>query len=335
MKLASSLVSLAAAVQAQDLPAGTDNSAIAALNPRVQSPQPPGSPVSPQCWMEDLTYLLGYSEKVEVCESTGEEEISMDALMDEVDDELELEPRTFKQRVMAMAVEMITDYGDTNKVFGTKKKRSKKVLYSRLSNYGCWCNPNKQLVSARNGVAVDPMDEACKALYHCQKCLPIVHGESCPAEDGGNRKYKYGYYKQRNGGGVDCMRRKNNDCGYNTCQCAKEFAERVGRLFIDPDWEWNNQYWLNPTFVKKVKRKKPAKKKEHMNFDKKKFELFDFHLECTTDVGSGMTLDCCGVFPHIKPYNADLRSCCKNMQPYETNLQSCCDDGSVRAFGDC
>lgn len=289
-----------------------------------------------QCRTVNLEKWTGSHEEIEVCDADINDPETMEEIMAAVDDEIELDPRSYKRRVMMMAADLITDNVPSPhglEEYSRNKKR--RVLYTRLSNYGCWCDPNNALLQARNGFAVDEIDQACKELFHCHKCLPIENGDSCSPEDGKGREYRHTYDVVD---GINCQNPKNDNCGYNKCQCAKDFAEKVAAIWGSGDWEWNNAYWLNKKFVRRVLKNRPHPVEGNEKwFEKDNFMLFDYQFNCAVGERSpAKELACCGEFPNIKPYDLETRECCKAaFRPYEPNMQSCCQDGRVRDIGEC
>jgi len=290
-----------------------------------------------QCTTVDMTEYLGFHEEIEVCDNGSQE--TMEEIMAAVDEMSELDARTYKRRIMFMATDLILDtVEEPEGLEGYSRGKMRKVLYGRLSNYGCWCDPNQGLLQARNGFVADPMDQACKDLFQCQKCLPIEHGESCPSADGNNREYKYRYNSEDEVSGISCDHHKNDQCGNDKCSCAKRFAETVASLWGEGDWQWDNAYWLNKNFVKRVLKNRPHRNTDSDRwFEKDNFELFDWSFNCALGTASPQNeIACCGVFPNIKPYNADSRLCCPAAsRAYEPHTQTCCDDGRVRPIGEC
>jgi len=208
---------------------------------------------------------------------------------------------------------------------GIDDSRKKRILTQRLKGYGCWCNPKfgkapyPDHAMPHDGHAVDELDEACRKLTQCQKCLNIEDAQ-CPSSSGfaflSGDKYP---------GKTSCDNRKNrsNQCRMNACKCAEDFANNIRDVYLGSNWSFNGEYFLHRRFwKKKEKRGEPS---------------MDYEGTCTTVASGGRPLECCGPsFPNKKPYDPTERSCCsKAARAYTMAFQECCADGRVRPLGEC
>merc|ERR1712096_379842 len=51
-------------------------------------------------------------------------------------------------------------------------------MVKRISNYGCHCFPGSSRSAIGYGAAVDQIDEACRSLQQCHKCVDIDFGNA-------------------------------------------------------------------------------------------------------------------------------------------------------------
>ena len=97
------------------------------------------------------------------------------------------------------------------------------LMSKMIQNYGCHCFPGYTRSTGGLGAPVDDLDNECRKLYRCKKCVNIEFPGAVSDVDQG--KYKYN---------IDSATGTIN-CGANTeagklaqCECDKEFAIELG-----------------------------------------------------------------------------------------------------------
>lgn len=267
-----------------------------------------------------------------LCYSKIDSTLSMDELFELMIDELEEEDPDFEnegddleraaanKRPLLMAWKLLEPYKETDQLFPGYMKNKKRKLFVSIKQYGCWCFPRVGKYPypkhdlPHDGNAVDELDQACRTLATCQKCIQIEEGhDRCnPAKE------SFGWLRNSNNEMTCEMSKNKNSCKKNSCSCGKQFAETIRDLFLN-GFESDKKYMLSKKWMKILKR------------SGRKDQAYDFEGECTT-VSSGMKrLECCGdSYPNKKPYPADERSCCSaSGKPYDMIVQQCCSDGRV------
>lgn len=186
-------------------------------------------------------------------------------------------------------------------------------ISKRLQNYGCHCFPGSTRSAIGHGNAVDELDEACRTLGQCHKCVDIDFGNACDVDWG---KYRY---TVDGSGAVDCSR--NTGCKLAQCLCDAEFAYSVGGFWDDANH--NGFFWLQ-------KRNKKIRAKNGM-------PIMDPAVTCQATLGGVQPDSCCGnAFPNKKPYDSTARDCCAlSGTTFNAGFEECCADGSVRNIGAC
>lgn len=197
-------------------------------------------------------------------------------------------------------------------------KNKRKNFAYMLQGYGCHCFPNGKASVGGKGKPVDALDEACRALYRCHKCVDIENPENtCDLDNGG---YKY---QLNAGGAIGCATpEKTPQCKSDQCSCDRKFAETVFDLWTGNDWSFNQDHWLNPRYVKAA--------------EKNGISVFDYDATCV--MGANVTPDaCCGdAFPNKVPYNSGMKECCSvAAKPYNAATDVCCDSGVQSAAKGC
>ena len=208
-------------------------------------------------------------------------------------------------------------------------RNARKNFSYMVSNYGCHCFPNFKSTIGGKGKPVDQLDEVCRSLFRCYRCIDIESDEygSCDTNQGG---YKYGLLENDDGNGnvnrdinCDTMFNKSPMCKTHQCQCDRQFADSLAALFEDgSNWAYNPDYWLNPKYVKRAEA----------NGD----PVFDKNASCDA-VASPPADRCCGAdYPFKIPYDSQNRECCESAnKSYDFFAQECCDDGTVAPIGKC
>ena len=204
-------------------------------------------------------------------------------------------------------------------------RNARKNFSYMVSNYGCHCFPNFKSTIGGKGKPVDQLDEVCRSLFRCYRCIDIESDEygSCDTNQGG---YKYGLLENEGGSrdiNCDTMFNKSPMCKTHQCQCDRQFADSLAALFEDgSNWAYNPDYWLNPKYVKRAEA----------NGD----PIFDKNASCDA-VASPPADQCCGAdYPFKIPYASQNRECCAAAyKSYDFFAQECCDDGTVAPIGKC
>jgi hypothetical protein len=186
-------------------------------------------------------------------------------------------------------------------------------MVKRISNYGCHCFPGSSRSAIGYGQAVDQIDEACRSLQQCHKCVDIDFNNACDVDFG-----RYRYDIDAGTGAVDCSR--NSGCKLAQCLCDAEFAYNLGSFWDDANH--NEFYWLS-------KRNKKVRAKKGL-------PIMDPSATCVQSCGMNVDTCCGDNFPNKKPFDSSARSCCAvSGATYDFATQECCADGSIRNPGSC
>lgn len=202
----------------------------------------------------------------------------------------------------------------------TKTKRQ--VFQSMLTNYGCHCFPQHKSTKGGKGPAVDQLDEACRTLYRCHRCIDIEDPGQCDTDQGG-----YNYEKLPNGGlNCDIPSRKKPECQKNQCLCDARFADTVYDLFMNTNndnWVFDANFWLHGKYVKVAEKNNVA--------------VFDKAASCQAGVSSTPNKCCGDNYPDKQPYNDNDRSCCSQANKlFNPMTHECClSSGQVSTAGAC
>lgn len=232
--------------------------------------------------------------------------------------ENEMEQRKFSA-IVDMAYHKLEDHPNflVDMVHASKNKR--KNFSYMLQGYGCHCFPNNKSTVGGKGKPVDALDEACRALYRCHKCVDIESPGECDVDNGG---YKY---QLNDNGAIGCASTdKAPQCKEDQCSCDRKFAETVYDLWVGAGstWSYNADNWLNPRYVKMA--------------EDNGLPIFDKDATCV--MGANVTPNaCCGDnFPNKVPYNSDVKECCSVVaKSYNAATDVCCDDGVQSAARGC
>ena len=121
-----------------------------------------------------------------------------------------------------------------------------KQIEEKLQNYGCYCFPkNSRNVAKNKGAPVDKMDQLCRMLSQCHRCIYDYDYVDDECDFFG----KYKYDVNANNGIISCLP-GNRGCQSSQCECDKEFARRIVDLWVaDDSFEFDNFFWLNKNNV--------------------------------------------------------------------------------------
>lgn len=185
-------------------------------------------------------------------------------------------------------------------------KWSAAVFQTRISQYGCHCFLGSSRAAGGKGVPVNELDDSCRTLYRCKKCVSMDTPQGCDVD---HDKYKYTFNSAD--GSIDCSA-NDNKCKLTTCKCDAQFAAEVADFWDDA--KWDDFYWGH-----RANRKNPN-------------GVYDYDNTC---IASGQSIEpnnCCGKNPFRYPYNDQEKSCCaKSGKLYNEVTSECCKDGSVQA----
>ena len=242
----------------------------------------------------------------------------------------------------------------------TKTKISRDKFGQRLRKYGCHCFPRDDKAAGGVGPPIDELDQLCKELYQCHRCVNIEFpDDNIDVNDG---RYSWDLIT---GDQISCD--NNRNFGRKAlCQCDLDFAEKVGKLWQEQDLDsnFNFYYWLNE---KNQKNRETFSYEDtcvnYGNKNKGQGNLEDQVMNILENVGNqiseedpenepvnpnnsefsppvgipGHADSCCGDgFPNMRPYDSSIKSCCmKSASIFSNFMQECCDDGSVASIGMC
>lgn len=217
--------------------------------------------------------------------------------------------------------------------------QKRKKFKGKMQNYGCSCFPGNEKKAEKSSLYVDELDQLCRNLRICRRCIEVEHEDECDVNFG-QYYWKADPVTQK----PECLDplknaaggSKNNLCQLNICKCDLHFVQGVYELWMGQSvtgWEWDESYWLDQTYVKKMIQNNRAT------------EIFDPNVACYRNptsggngTGGGGTKDiqCCGEVPYKNLYDADSHSCCmKSAKSYLPVIEDCCADGTIKAIGDC
>jgi len=220
------------------------------------------------------------------------------------------------QSIIDMTFHKLENHPDFLPILKESDSWSKRKAFQKMmSNYGCHCFPTHKSTIGGKGVPVDELDEACRSLYRCHKCINIEDPGSCDTDEGG---YKYGLEAA---GNINCdvSPSSKRDCQFNQCKCDAHFAQTVFELWTNGAWSYNANYWTNGRYIKNAERDGLA--------------VFDPAISCV--MGMNVTPDaCCGSdYPNKVPYNQGQRDCCVSaVATYNPVTHQCCEkEGEVKS----
>lgn len=152
--------------------------------------------------------------------------------------------------------------------------------------------PTLSSIGGRGGV-INPVDKLCKQLYDCHGCISHKECDYEGRELDGRYSYKIDHATNR----IDCdqtMDRKVNqgrvDCKQAMCECDRTFAEKLGNIWKDS--EFDTTVWWNLKNIRKMKSAgKPLDK--YSTICKKKSNLPNTHVCCGRILFNPVMKDCC------------------------------------------
>jgi len=173
-----------------------------------------------------------------------------------------------------------------------------RTLNKMIQNYGCHCFPNGSRSPGGHGEAQDGTDSLCRTLARCHACVELEHNgdfnsvtADCDPEGG----YKYSVDSST---GVLSCTLNTEQCKRDACECDKKFAEDLGALWDDNDFDyglWNAKHNALATL--------------------------DYSATCVKQSGNSNDA-CCGLaYPEKRPFSS--------------MAHECCSDGSVAVIGSC
>lgn len=183
--------------------------------------------------------------------------------------------------------------------------KSQKEVGKMIQNYGCHCFPGMSKIAGGAGPAQDAMDELCRELARCHKCIEFEYGHVNADTD----KYRW---QVENDGSITCTN-SNDQAKFDLCTCDAHYAMQLKHVWDDNTY--NYKLWLN-----------------------RKNQLADFDYDNICAHGTGNNADaCCGTsYPNKSPYDSMTRMCCDvSGKTYNDLTDECCDDGSIKATGSC
>lgn len=269
------------------------------------------------------------------------------ALADTLDQfSTEIEPKKFST-IIDMAFNKLQNHPKFLTRY-SQKKTKRKVFHQMIGKYGCHCFPgyNGNTAGARGQVR-DALDQLCQNLNRCHKCVNFDFPEQC---DFANGKYKYFILREVDPTGsnsvsdndsveIKCADREKADpCKHHQCECDKEFAENLYRLWIgqhelDLDWEFNEDFWLNEKYINHVEmwNQKVVRGDNGLPAGAGLKTLFDRDSSCLYSQMNSKPDACCG----RNLYNSLEKKCCVSAgKAYNEVYESCCESrGEVVSFG--
>jgi len=187
---------------------------------------------------------------------------------------------------------------------------SSKTISKMIQNYGCHCFPGMSRIAGGAGPAQDGVDDLCRILARCHKCIEQDYGVTNQQSEWDANFGKYRWQTEQDGS-LSC---NNNDDQYkeDLCKCDAAYATAVGEVWDDA--EYNMAIW-----------------------DTKHNNQFNFDSENVCVRGGAITPDsCCGSYPTRYPYDSAARACCAaSGKTYNSLNEDCCPDGSVESIGNC
>lgn len=188
-------------------------------------------------------------------------------------------------------------------------------FYRSIVNYGCYCYVGRPVTGGK-GNAVDGLDEVCKALFRCERCLSIDSGNGIFGETGCDRHMGY-TYRAKTDKGKDKSKKpyifchtNNNKCQMASCRCDKAWAQAVAELY--EFWSEDNKFIADENgYCEKQERPDGSEK--------------------------GSADRCCGYYPKREPYKSYSHRQCCGIQLYNSNSRECCDpkESKLAKTGQC
>lgn len=201
----------------------------------------------------------------------------------------------------------------------------KKVFIEMLQEYGCHCFPTNKSTYGGKGAPVDQLDEACRNLFRCHKCVRLE--DTTGSCDPDTVSYRFETDITQDPRANICrLSNRDSECMMNTCQCDNHFAATVYNLWTNADgsnWTYNFENWYNGRYLKYAKANNLIG--------------FDHAGTCRPGMLTNLPDACCGTeYPHKQPYASGIRQCCAaDGQTYNALLDKCCDDGVRYGVSSC
>jgi len=181
---------------------------------------------------------------------------------------------------------------------------SSKDISKMIQNYGCHCFPGLSKIAGGQGPAQDGIDNLCRELARCHKCVEMDYGNMI---DSNTEKYRWDLMVD---GSINCARNTIPE-KRDLCMCDANYSMKLGAVWTDAAFDYT--IWMNR---------------------KNSLANFDFENICVN--GGGVPSDsCCGTYPDRQPLNTVTKMCCNDSQVYSDMTEECCSDGSVKAIGSC
>lgn len=180
------------------------------------------------------------------------------------------------------------------------------LQFEQIWDYGCWCQFGADAGTGGFGAPVNAVDDLCKSLTNCYKCVKIDSFADTEICQPGQTDYRVSIKSAMiEGIYMHCERMNNpDDCALHTCCCETSFIAGLLELFF-------NGYEFDDTY-------------NHSSWDHTQ--------QCDVPNTSTRVLACCGAYPERRPYNmVGSTDCCADTHLYNTDSHQCCNDGSIRA----
>lgn len=199
-------------------------------------------------------------------------------------------------------------------------------FYTKFLNYGCYCFTTSPSAKGE-GNSVDKLDETCKNLMRCEKCLALdrenrLLGSNCPLHRGYHYRAKYN--RDRTQPFIYCHK-GNDKCQKASCACDRRFAMQMAK-HID---SWDQE---NVAVSEKYGYCRNSKSGKLKNFNKR-VKNDDFRSMASKQIAD----QCCGTYPFREPFaNGGPRDCC-GTKLYSVASKECCSehDSNIKKRGTC
>jgi len=217
--------------------------------------------------------------------------------------------------VAVMSVKMINEAKDAKDQDGNSMLSGSG--FGRYCFYGCHCLPDAEhsVVSKPMGTPIDKIDETCKQMGTCYKCLEHKYNakkKECKPED---TNYKYEIIeeeitikgkKYKQGVDIICNAKGNSECAQDVCLCDRQFAMDVK----EHETKWDVKYHSNKSnFV----REKECKKKPAGN-------------NGNNNRSPGPPATCCGSLPLVTAQKRGDKCC--GYVSYNDKTKECCNQNT-------
>lgn len=207
----------------------------------------------------------------------------------------EPDTRKFSHITAMLATQVTTSFSD-------------KELFKMIQNYGCHCFPGLSKIAGGAGPSQDGLDDLCRTLARCHKCIEFDHSTSLSPEwDSDIGKYRWDLNAD---GSLSCAANTDQH-KFDLCTCDSAYASALGAIWDDATFDytkWNNKH----------------------------NQLYNFDADniCVRP-GTANADDCCGSYPTRYPYDSSNRDCCDASGKTYGPSEDCCIDGSIVSVGSC